>query len=200
MSLLTVSLSERRALTKQIQQTKDVKILKRAQAFLWLSKGLSVNEISKRVGVSRQTVYDWVSSYQNRCKESFRSRLQDRPKPGRPARKSETVFRELDVVLGKSPRDYGYCHSEWTASLLSKVLERDHTLHVSTKTIRRCLKKSCYVWKRPGYALSRQSATWVRLFCYNASNPSIHPPLYPVLLSVFSSRNQLQWGASYGHL
>lgn len=74
MSLLTVSLSERRALTKQIQQTKDVKILKRAQGFLWLSKGISVSEISKRVGVSRQTVYDWVSSYQNRRKESFISR------------------------------------------------------------------------------------------------------------------------------
>lgn|SRR5512134_2227894 len=162
MSLLTVSLSERRALTKQIRQTKDVKILKRAQAFLWLSKGISVSELSKKLAVSRQTIYDWVSSYQNRCNESFISRLRDRPKPGRPARKSAMVFQELDILLSESPNQHGYCHSEWTASLLVKVLENEHALHVSTKTIRRCLKQSNYVWKRPGYALSRQSVTWAQ--------------------------------------
>ena len=48
MSLLTLSLSERRALAKQIHTTKDAKILKRAQAFLWLSDGMSVYEISAR--------------------------------------------------------------------------------------------------------------------------------------------------------
>jgi transposase len=162
MSLFTISLSERRALTKQIRKTKDVKIFKRAQAFLWLSKNISVSEISKRLGVSRQTIYDWVSSYKNRCKTSFISRLQDRPKPGRLARKSAIVFRELAVLLRESPQDYGYCHSEWTASLLGKVLAHEQALHVSTKTIRRCLKQSQYVWKRPGYALSRQSVTWAQ--------------------------------------
>ena len=57
MSLLTLSLSERRALAKQIHTTKDAKILKRAQAFLWLSDGMPVYEISQRLGITRQTVY-----------------------------------------------------------------------------------------------------------------------------------------------
>jgi len=35
MNLLTLSVSERRALEKKIQHIKDVKILKRAQALLW---------------------------------------------------------------------------------------------------------------------------------------------------------------------
>jgi hypothetical protein len=35
---LILSLSEHRALKKQIRDTKDVKVLKRAQAFLWLSE------------------------------------------------------------------------------------------------------------------------------------------------------------------
>jgi len=162
MNLLTPSLSERRALAKQIQQTKDVKVLKRAQALLWLSQGDSVTEISKRLGASRQTIYDWVSSYQNRCNKSFISRLQDRPKPGRPPRKSTVIFRELDALLRESPRQYGYHHAEWTAPLLGKILKRDHSLDISTKTIRRCLKASNYVWKRPGYALARQSGTWAQ--------------------------------------
>jgi transposase len=162
MSPLKLSLSERRALAKQIRETKDVKVLKRAQAFLWLFEDLSIREISQRLGVSRQTVYDWVSSYQNRCNETFVSRLQDRPKSGCPPRKSTLIFRELDTLLHASPRQYGYHHAEWTASLLGKVLKREHDVDISIKTIRRCLKQSHYVWKRPGYALARQSPTWAQ--------------------------------------
>lgn len=55
MSPFILSLSERRALKKQIRETKDVKVLKRAQAFLWLSEGVSIHEISQRLAVSRQT-------------------------------------------------------------------------------------------------------------------------------------------------
>jgi putative transposase len=162
MSPLKLSLSERRALAKQIRETKDVKVLKRAQAFLWLFEDLSIRDISQRLGVSRQTVYDWVSSYQNRCNETFVSRLQDRPKPGCPPRKSTLIFQELDTLLNASPRQYGYYHAEWTASLLGKVLKREHDVDISIKTIRRCLKQSHYVWKRPGYALARQSPTWAQ--------------------------------------
>lgn len=162
MSPLKLSLSERRALAKQIQGTTDAKILKRAQTLLWLSDGISVQEVSKRFGISRQTIYYWVSSYQKRRNMSFRSRLQDRPKPGRPPRKSTVILRELAALLNASPRQYGYPHAEWTASLLARVMHRAHALKVSTKTMRRCLHQLRYVWKRPGYALARQSATWAQ--------------------------------------
>jgi transposase len=158
----TLSLSERRALKKQIRETKDVKVLKRAQAFLWLAEGISIHEISQRFAVTRQTIYDWVSSYQNRCNESFGSRLHARPKPGCPPSKSTIVFRELATLLSESPRQHGYHHAEWTASLLGKVLSHKYAVDISTKTIRRCLHQAHYVWKRPGYALARQSPTWAQ--------------------------------------
>lgn len=162
MHLVKLSLSERRALAQQIQRTKDSKVLKRSQALIWLSEGIVASQIAKRLGISRRTIYYWVSSYQNRRSNSFRSRLQDRPKPGRHPRKSSLVLRELGVLLQQSPQRYGYHYTEWTASLLAKVLKRDYDLDISTKTIRRCLKQSHYVWKRPGYTLARQSPTWAQ--------------------------------------
>ena len=48
MSPFTLSLSERCALAKQIRETKDVKVLKRSQTFLWLCAGVSIHEISQR--------------------------------------------------------------------------------------------------------------------------------------------------------
>jgi transposase len=162
MSLLKLSLSERRALARQIHGTKDVKILKRAQALLWLSEGTSAHNIAKRLGISRRTVYYWVSFYHNRRSKSLRSRLQDHPKPGRPPEKSLLIRRELIGLLKESPRQYGYRYAEWTAPLLGKVLQRERTFTVSPKTIRRCLQQLQYVWKRPGYALARQSVTWAQ--------------------------------------
>jgi transposase len=162
MHLVKLSLSERRALAQQIHRTKDFKVLKRSQALLWLSEGISASHAAKRLGIHRRTIYYWVSSYQNQRSNAFGSRLQDRPKPGRYPRKSSLVLRELDALLQESPQRYGYHYTEWTASLLAKVLKRDHHLDISTKTIRRCLKQAHYVWKRPGYALARQSPTWAQ--------------------------------------
>jgi transposase len=150
MSPFTLSLSERRALKKQIRETKDVKGLTRAQAFLWLSEGVSIHAISPRFAVSRQTIYDWVSSYQNRCNESFGSRLQDRPKPGCPPSKSTIVFRELATLLSESPRQHGDHRAEWTASFLGNVLTHEDEVAISTQTIRRWPKQAHDVWKRPG--------------------------------------------------
>jgi transposase len=160
MSLLTLSLSERRALEKEIQHTKDVKVLKRAQALLWLADGISAQELPKRLGVSQRTVYGWVSLYQNRRSNCFISRLQDQPKPGRPPQKSVFILRELPRLLQESPRQHGYHNANWTSSLLQQALQCENGLTVSTRTIRYCLKDLDYVWRRPTYSLSRQSPTW----------------------------------------
>ncbi len=160
MNLLTLSVSERRALEKKIQHIKDVKILKRAQALLWLADDMPVPEIAQRLGVTRRTIYVWVSLYKNRCNNSFIGRLQDCPKTGRPPRKSAFILRELPHLLDESPRQHGYYYANWTSSLLKQALQCEYGLAVSTRTIRRCLKDLSYVWKRPTYALARQSPTW----------------------------------------
>lgn len=162
MHLIKLSLSERRALTHHIHRTKDSKVLKRAQALVWLSEGIAASQVAKRFGVNRRTIYYWVSSYQKQRSNTFSSRLQDRPKPGRSPRQSSLVLRELGALLQESPQCHGFHYTEWTAPLLAKVLQREHHLDISTKTIRRCLQQAQYVWKRPGYALARQSPTWAQ--------------------------------------
>jgi transposase len=162
MHTFTLSLSERRALEKQIHETKDVKVLKRAQALLWLTDGMAVRDIAKKLGVTRQTIYGWISFYRSQCNKSFITRLQDRPHSGRLARKSGLILQEIDTLLQKSPRQYGYRHADWTAPLVKQAIQDEHQMDVSTKTIRRCLKQLHYVWKRPRYTLARQSPTWAQ--------------------------------------
>lgn len=162
MQSFTLSLSERRALEKQLHETKDVKVLKRAQALLWLTEGMAVPDIAKRLSVTRQTVYGWISFYRSQCNHSVVTRLKDRPKSGRPATKAAIVLQDLDTLLQTSPTQYGYRHSNWTVPLLQHVIQDQHQIDVSTKTIRRCLQQQHYVWKRPRYTLARQSPTWAQ--------------------------------------
>lgn len=160
MNSLTLTLSERHALEQKIQQTKDVKVLKRAQALLWLDRGMSVQEILKRLGVPRRTVYAWVSLYRKRRNRSIVDRLRDQPKSGRPSTKATLVMKVLPQLLKESPSQYSYNCANWTSALLQQALQCKYGVNVSTRTIRRCLKNLDYVWRRPTYALSRQSPTW----------------------------------------
>jgi transposase len=63
-------------------------------------------------------------------------------------------------LLHESPQQHGYHYSSWNSSLLQQTLRCEYGLHISTRTIRRCLKALDYVWRRPTYALARQSRTW----------------------------------------
>ena len=55
----------------------------RAQALLWLAEGSDVEEVAELLHVSRQTVYNWVSRFQERHGSGPRARLIDAPRPGR---------------------------------------------------------------------------------------------------------------------
>jgi hypothetical protein len=101
---LTPSLSERCAGAQQIRETKDVKVLKRSQALLWLIEGIAVQAIAKRLAISRQTISAWGSLYQNRRNQSLKDRLYDRPKPGRSPKTATILWRELDTLLHESPK------------------------------------------------------------------------------------------------
>ena len=158
----TLSLSERRALKQQIRETKDAKVLKRSQALLWLREDVPIPEIAKRLAVTRQTIYGWISFYRSQVSKPVITRLKDRPKSGRPAKKSAIVLQELDTLLQNSPRPYGYRHVDWTVPLLRQAIQDRCQINVSTKTIRRCLKQCHYVWKRPRYTLARESPTWAQ--------------------------------------
>lgn len=160
MKKLKLTFHERRALLQEIQDTKDVKILKRALALFSLDEGASPSQVSALLGTTRQSLYHWIDRYLSSPAQPLAFRLSDRSHPGRPPEKSELLLQFLSSVIEDSPRKYGYRHTYWTAPLLSQFLLKTKDLEVHPKTIRFCLEQLHYVWKRPGYALARQSPTW----------------------------------------
>jgi hypothetical protein len=63
MALLILSPQERALLEALASRTHQAKELRRVQALLWLDQGESPSAVAKRVGVTRQTVYNWVKHF-----------------------------------------------------------------------------------------------------------------------------------------
>jgi putative transposase len=131
---------------------------RRAQGLLWLAEGATVMEVARRLHVSRQSVYVW----QERLgwAGDLAARLADRPRSGRPRTTGHAVDEVIAEVIGTDPREHGYRLASWTTGLLRQQLRHRRDLTVSARTIRRCLRRLGYRYKRPRYVLARRAPHW----------------------------------------
>jgi transposase len=123
---------------------------RRALALLALDDGQSVAEVAELLGVSRQSVYNWIQTFEQSPRPDA---LQDRYGVGRPSLWTETLERLLHNGLGQRPDDLGYLGLNWTVPLLRDYLYDETGCWLSEDTVRRQLQRLGYVWKRSRYVL-----------------------------------------------
>src|SRR3954453_5577449 len=90
-ALLALSDRLRGELQDIVSHTPGAKERCRAQALLWIADGSDGAEVAEVFPVSRQTVYDWLSRFQERAERDLRARLLDAPRLGRPRAASGTI-------------------------------------------------------------------------------------------------------------
>jgi len=73
--------------------------------------------------------------------------LESRKQPGRPAVKAIILESDLELLLSKQPKDYGYQEAGWQINLLRNYFARQGC-HVCENTLVKALKKLGYVYKR----------------------------------------------------
>ena len=150
MSRLKLKHWQRRRLYKQLRSTSDARTYRRTLAVLELDRGRSAADIAAMLGVTRQSVHNWAAAF---VREPDPSTLRDEDRSGRPPLLAEQTQDLLSALMGRSPQDLGYPHTDWTVPLLQQELEKDMGLRPSDETVRRGLRRLGYVWKRPRYAL-----------------------------------------------
>jgi len=119
-------------------------------ALLELDQGTSPSDVAGRLGVTRQTLYNWTRRFDA---GGGLHALYDRARRGRPPKLSAPVRGLLVWLLKQPPDAFGYRATGWTAALLRNVLARRLGVHVSARTLRRALHQMDYAWKRPRYIL-----------------------------------------------
>jgi transposase len=160
MALLALSDRQRGELEDIVSHTPGAKERCRAQALLWIADGSDVGEVAELLQVSRQTVYNWLSRFQERAELDLRARLLDAPRRGRPRTASGTIDELVAAVIDGDPRRFGYHATVWTAPLLSRYLHDRHGIEVSDRTVGRAIDRLGIRWKRPRHELALRPKTW----------------------------------------
>jgi transposase len=150
MSRLKLTHWQRRRLRQQLKATSDARTYRRTLAVLELDRGHSAADIAAMLGVTRQSVHNWAAAFVH---EPDPSVLCDADRSGRPPLLAEPTEAHLRGLMGQSPQDFGYPHTDWTVPLLRQELEKDLGLRPSDETVRRMLRRLGYLWKRPRYVL-----------------------------------------------
>ncbi len=181
MALIKLHPKQRDKLKQVARTSPQGREVRRAQALLWLDHGETVQQVARRLGTSRQALYDLLDRYQGRKTEPIVIRIQDRPHPGRPANKRARVIRVVRELLGQTPQVYDYRSPFWTVPMLVAQVTARLDEAVSHDTIRRALRNLRRRYKRPRYVLSRRSPTWRQakggliLLCQFGSEKLIEP-------------------------
>jgi transposase len=142
--------SQRRQVSARLRATDDASYGRRLLAILALDEGESVSEVAERLGVTRQTVYNWVRAFEA---GGGATALEDRYGGGRPSVWSGELEALLLAALRQRPDQLGYPGPNWTIRLLQDYLERGSGRRLSDDTIRRQMRRLDYLWKRSRYVL-----------------------------------------------
>ena len=150
MSKLNLTPWQRHRLRQQMLKTPDARLYRRTLAVLEFDHGRPAAEIAHLLGVTRQSVHNWVAEY---CRTLDPVELEDAEGRGRHRLLDEDQLRLLQSLLAVSPQEFGYPHVSWTLPLLHEALDICTGQRVSDNTLRRALHRLDYVWKRPRYDL-----------------------------------------------
>ena len=150
MSTVQLNSTQRRKLRIQLRRAEGASYYRRLLAILELDRGTSVAAVAAALGVTRQSIYNWVHSFAA-CPDP--TGLQDQYGAGRPSAWTEELRRLLLASLGQRPDALGYAAVNWTVPLLQEHLSCCGGRLLSDDTIRRELDRLGYVWKRYRYVL-----------------------------------------------
>ena len=160
MAEIILSGKERTSLEYVVAHAHDSRVLQRAYALLWLDDGESAADVATRLGVSRQSIYNWIDLFHARHDQEITSRLSDAVRSGRPRTAHGIIDPLIDTVIESDPRDFGYRSTVWTAPLLVDYLAGMHNLVVSDDSVRLAIARLKVRWKRPRHRLALRPLTW----------------------------------------
>ena len=160
MRLIRLAARARQTLKRLARWSADARQVRRAQVLLWIDTQVSVQEITQRLGYTRQAVYAIVRRYRDRQHLPVADRLRDQPRAGRPATKRERTRAVIQTLLAQPPARYHYRSPVWTVPILRTQVQRRLKCSVSARTIRRALHELHNRFKRPRYIFAQRPPTW----------------------------------------
>jgi len=99
----------------------NASLIKRLSALLLLAERRPVSRIAERIGVCKQTIYNWLHAFVLDRYDSLPTR---RP-PGRPAKLTAAQRQRLCELIDGGPEAAGYRTGCWNSALIQDLIQRE---------------------------------------------------------------------------
>ena len=120
-----------------LQQTKEVRVFRRAQAVREVVKGQRLQTVSDTLSFTYAALRKWVYRFAHQGTPG----LGDRPRSGRPPKMTCELEQHLNRLVDQDPLEHGSLHSQWSCRELAIVFARDTGVHLGRESVRGVLKK-----------------------------------------------------------
>jgi transposase len=120
-----------------LQQTKEARVFRRAQAVREVVKGPRLQTVSDTLHFTYSALRKWVYRFAHHGVQS----LGDRPRSGRPPKVTEALAHHLNRLVDQDPLQHGSNHSQWSCQELATVLAHQTGVQLSRESVREVLKK-----------------------------------------------------------
>lgn len=146
----TLTADERKALSRLIRRERDARIVRRAQMIRLSAAGITVPKISVLWDVNDQTVRRTIQRFE----AEGLAGLRDKPRKGRPAKKTDRYVALLKEAVQSSPRDMGYPFSSWTLERLREHLSLQTGIQLHPNSLSRIMAENDIVYRRPKHSMA----------------------------------------------
>ncbi|BAY09197.1 helix-turn-helix domain-containing protein [Calothrix sp. NIES-2098] len=127
---------QRKLLLNNLQTDLQPEYRRRIEIMLLADRGISQSHICEIVSCSQEMARYWTAVAEAGLAHKWNERS-----IGRPKTVNHQYLERLKELVSRSPRDYGYAFSSWTAQWLSKHLAEEFRIEISDRHINRLLKK-----------------------------------------------------------
>jgi transposase len=141
---------ERKQLSALIRSGRDAATVRRSQMILLSSQGKTAKEIAALWQITPQGVRKVI----HRFDQEGMAGLPDRPRPGRPRKRTDRYVALLKEAVCVNPRDLGYPFSCWTLERLREHLARETCIFLSPPHLSRLMAENDIVYRRPKHGMA----------------------------------------------
>ena len=129
-------------------------------ALLLMLEGQRPGWISEVLGPTRMSLNRWI----HLVNEDGLKSLIPQPKPGRPARLTQDVVRNLEKHLEASPQEFGLNRVQWDGPTLVVHLKREFGIKLKVRHAQQWMHQLGYRLKRAGYSYIQAKSKDARRF------------------------------------
>jgi transposase len=124
-------------LTTLLQQTKEARVFRRAQAVREVVAGSHINAVSTTFHFPNSALRKWVQRFAQQGPQGVR----DRSRPGRPRKVTCALEQHLNRLVAPDPLHHGSLYSQWSGRDLATVLAQQTGGQLGRESVRGILKK-----------------------------------------------------------